>query len=122
MGRLLSMDDNTQDTRTVEPDKATVTILGTDYPAAPFGPEQLVAIPLIKQVATSTAMKLIFKLFRVTLGQEAHDDIALALAGGDLDFKGLIQIISDLADVTAADKLSKEPFAGPAPTPLDVRK
>lgn len=89
------MDDTTQN------DTPTITILGQDYPASPLGPEQLVAIPLIKQVATSTAIKLIFKLFLVSLGQEAHDDVTLALAGGDIDFAGLLKIVSDLADVTA---------------------
>lgn len=99
------MDDtqNTQNTQAPERPYA-VTILGRDYPAAPFGAEQLVAIPLLKQVSTSTAMKLIFKLFVATLGQEAHDDIALALAGGDIDFSGLLKIVSDLADVTAKAK------------------
>jgi hypothetical protein len=101
MGRLLSMDD----TQNTEPERpSTIVILGRDYPASPFGPEQLVAIPLLKQVSTSTAVKLIFKLFLVTLGQEAHDDISLALAGGDIDFAGLVKIVSDLADVTAKAK------------------
>lgn len=90
----------------MDDDKRTlsVTINGKDYAAAPLDQGQLVAIQLIKSVAPGTVLNILSSLIKASLGDNAHADVILAMAAGELDLKGLMDVLVDLAKATAAAK------------------
>lgn len=83
----------------------TVKINGADYPAAPLDQGQLVAIQLIKKVKPATVLDILSNLVKASLGEDAHSDVVLAMAAGELDLKGLMGVLTDLAKATADAKL-----------------
>lgn len=98
----------------MDDDKRTLTlkINGADYPAAPLDQGQLVAIQLIKSVAPHTVLGILSSLIKASLGESAHAQVILAMAAGELDIKGLMNVLTDLAKATAD---AKEDSAGPQP-------
>lgn len=90
----------------------TVKINGVDYPAAPLEQGQLVSIQLIKKVKSATVLDILSNLIKASLGDDAHSDVVLAMAAGELDLKGLMGVLTDLAKATAD---AKDDSAGPRP-------
>lgn len=90
----------------------TVKINGVDYPAAPLDQGQLVAIQLIKKVKSTTVLDILSNLVKASLGDDAHSDVVLAMAAGELDLKGLMGVLTDLAKATAD---AKDDSAGTRP-------
>lgn len=88
------MDDDTQ--RTLK-----VTIAGTEYPAAPFGETQVMALQMVKSVSGSTVISILSGLIKFSFGEEVRDKVLTLLASGDLGVKELIAILMDVATAQA---------------------
>lgn len=85
----------------------TVTINGTGYPAAPLDQGQLVAIQLIKKVKSATVLDILSNLVKAAFGEDTHSEVVLLMAAGELDIKGLMGVLTDLAKATADAKDDK---------------
>lgn len=75
-----------------------------EYPAAPFGQAQIMALQAVRSVSGAVVIKILAGLVKFSLGEDAQADVLVMLADGSLDEHGLIKILMDVATATAAEK------------------
>lgn len=112
------MDDDTQ--RTLK-----IKVGETEYPAAPFGQAQIMALQMVRGVEGATVIKILSGLVKFSLGEEAQGEVLVMLAEGTIDEHGLIKVLMDVAKATVdAKEAEQEALAEvvrrvPAPSPVD---
>lgn len=111
------MDDDTQ--RTLK-----IKVGETEYPAAPFGQAQIMALQMVRGVEGATVIKILSGLVKFSLGEEAQGEVLVMLAEGTIDEHGLIKVLMDVAKATVDAKEDHEKAVAeaarriPAPPPM----
>lgn len=74
------------------------------YPAAPFNEAQAVALQLVKTLPPEAQLRVISGTLRSSLGDDAHTDLTVAMASGELSLKDWINALERIAKKTGEAK------------------
>lgn len=88
-----------------------IKINGTEYPAAPFGETQVMALQMLRNVQGATIINILGGLVKFSLGEEVRDEVLVLLASGELELEALIAMLKDIVTAQAEAKKATEAVA-----------
>lgn len=70
------------------------------YPAAPLNEAQAVALQLVKALPPEAQLRVISSTLRASIGDDAHTELTVAMASGELSLKDWISALEKIAKKT----------------------